>query len=80
MSEKVVSWFQINNWIPLIGSCLALSGVIGGMKIQLARVEEKLDRLVSIEEKYKQVETRLGYLELDNAILKTIAGLDKKVK
>lgn len=76
MENKAITWFQINNWIPIVVSALAVAGVMANFDKRLSLVEEKVDRILSMQEqinqKYSSVEDRYGNMALRLNTLETL--------
>lgn len=74
MADKNVSWFQVNNWVPIIVSIVMMTISFGALLTRIALVEQRLVDLIDlnktsiseykvIQAKISEHETRISLIE-----------------
>jgi hypothetical protein len=74
-----LTWFQINNWIPLITTIVLVCGSFMLLRSDVSLLNEKVSVLLKGQEtliaKYEGVQKRLGACELSINTLETKMGI-----
>ena len=75
MKEKPVTWWQVNNIVPIIITLIGMTISFSALITRVAVLENKIDTLIAQNEqiliKYSGVETRYGELSLKVQALET---------
>lgn len=56
-NTDILSWSQVKNWLPIVSGALVVAGAFFSVRMELAILREKLDQVVSAQERYLQKET-----------------------
>jgi len=54
--SDILSWSQVKNWLPIVSGSLVIAGAFFSVRTELAVMKEKLDQVVTAQEKYLQKE------------------------
>ena len=77
--EKTPSWYEINNWIPIITTAILICGSFmllkSDMRVANRNIELLLAGQTQLIEKYEGVQKRLGECELSISTLQTRMGI-----
>lgn len=57
--EKQITWFQVNNIVPLIGSAVMIALSWAALNTRIALIEQKLDQVIALQEKSTEARTEL---------------------
>ncbi len=68
-SENPITWFQVNNVIPIVTSIILMVIAFGALKSDVTLLNQKMDFVIAQQEKilvkYDDLERRYGNLALE---------------
>lgn len=59
MSDKALSWLQINNWVPLIVSAIMITVSFGTLITRISIIETKLDYITALLKTHDEAQLRV---------------------
>ena len=78
--DDTITWFQINNWVPLIMSAVAITGSFLMLKNDVSLLRQEVKHIAQQQstmiELFKDVEQRYGEVALKVERLETLQGIE----
>ena len=69
------SWFEINNWVPIIGSAILVASSFFALSTKMALIAQRQDILIDevkgMNQSYANIMTKLGNHENRLSVLET---------
>lgn len=67
-SEKQITWFQVNNIVPLIASAVMIALSWAAINTRLALIEQKQDTLLGMIQEYQKTQAAQAIQVTDHSL------------
>jgi hypothetical protein len=75
-SQETLTWFQVNNWVPIIASSVMIAMSFMAFTTRLSVLENKMDNITLLLEKHQNQQDRLiGDLNIVHRELTTLQAI-----